>query len=170
VSVTLLTELTGRWVGAGSGTYPTIDDFLYREELTVMPTGEPGILHYVQRTWRITETGEVPSHVETGFVHVADDRITVLNAQGADRVEVMTGTLERTRGETIVRLESSALAHDDRMVGSWRTITIRENRLEYEMGMTTVAVPAGANHLRASLVRTDGDRGDSVADHDQIGP
>ena len=151
-----LDEIVGRWSGTGSGRYPTIDDFDYREELIVVPTDEPGVLHYIQRTWRIVDDGEVPSHIETGFIHVAGDRVTILNAQGADRVEVLTGIIERSPGKTVVRLESTTLAHDDRMVGSWRTITIRGDRLDYLMDMATTAVPGGADHLNASLERAPG--------------
>lgn len=118
----------------------------------------------------MVENGEVPSHIETGFIDVSqDDRVIILNAQGADRVEVLVGTVDRASGETVIRLESNAIAHDDRMVGSWRNITIRGHRLDYEMGMTTVAVPGGANHLVASLERVTPAGAASGTDHDEIG-
>lgn len=34
-------RFTGRWVGAGAGHFPTIDDFEYSEEIEFAPTPKP---------------------------------------------------------------------------------------------------------------------------------
>ena len=53
----------------------------------------------------------------------------------------------------VLNLESVELAHDERMVHAWRRLELREDVLEYSMGMATVAVPAGAHHIAARLER-----------------
>ncbi|MDJ0111118.1 heme-binding beta-barrel domain-containing protein, partial [Rhodococcus erythropolis] len=42
-------RFTGRWVGAGAGHFPTIDDFEYSEEIEFAPTPKPFVT-YSSRT------------------------------------------------------------------------------------------------------------------------
>jgi len=113
-----------------------------------------GHLHYLQQTWRHVDGKEVGSHTETGFVVVVgDDAVEILNAQGGDRTEVLRGFVSVQDGVSVVDLHSVALAHDARMVGSWREIRLEENELRYSMAMTTTSVPEVALHLTARLTR-----------------
>ncbi len=146
-------RLIGRWEGTGEGGFPTMESFTYREVLEVSATG--GGLHYRQTTWRQRDEDEVVSHLETGFIFEDEDGgVLVLNAQGRDRVEVLRGRVELDGGSLIAELESTALAHDERMISAWRRLRVDGDSLDYEMGMATTAVPDGADHLSGHLERT----------------
>ena len=150
----LLQTLVGTWEGKGAGRFPTIDDFRYREELRITGGFDELLLHYEQRTWKLTEDGEAESHKETGFVGVLEDgTIEITSAQGTDRVEVLSGTVSVSDEGLFLDLESSLIAHDERMIRSWRTIIFDTELLTYTMGMATSAVPDGDAHLAAELTK-----------------
>lgn len=144
--------LVGTWEGTGNGDFPTIDPFAYREILVVSELD--GILHYRQSTWVLDGTDEVASHQEAGFISEGEDgKVAMYNAQGIDRVAVLTGS-PHTDGDTVtLELESVILAGDDRMLRSWRSLELEGDALRYTMGMATTQVPDGATHLTARLAR-----------------
>lgn len=147
-----LRGLVGAWSGAGSGEFPTLEPFAYRERLGVSEMD--GFLHYVQRTWRQVDGEERQSHVETGFLTIGGaGRVELLCAQGSDRVEALAGDIE-LRGDA-VRLDVRSVvgAHDPRVLTSWRRLDWEGDELRYEMGMSTTAVPSGSTHLTALLRR-----------------
>lgn len=147
-----LRSLAGIWDGNGEGFFPTIEPFSYREVLEIDEVGSSNTLHYQQRTWRRTEGAEQASHLETGFISSGDaGSIEILNAQGGDRVEVLRGPIRFSNGVLVIELESVVLAHDHRMLRSWREFRFEGDRLRYTMGMATTAVPEGAPHLTATL-------------------
>jgi hypothetical protein len=149
----VLGHLLGRWEGTGSGEFPTLDSFTYREQLDMTEHGV-GVVHYVQRTWRLVNGVGVGSHMETGFISVRDDNsVYILNAQGSDRVEVLQGRWTLDNDVASIDVNSAVLAHDDRMIRSWRNITMNGRELSYFMGMATNTVPHGATHLTATLHR-----------------
>ncbi len=89
-----LRKLAGVWIGTGVGEFPTLDTFTYRERFEIAEHGAR-VLNYLQETWRNVDGEEVGSHIETGFITLADDgTVEVLNAQGSDRVEVLSGHAE----------------------------------------------------------------------------
>lgn len=149
-------QMVGSWEGSGSGEFPTIDDFTYRERLTVSVAAAGKSLHYRQETWRTNVDPPVGSHVETGFISViGDGEVEVLNAQGHDRTEVLRGAVNPTETGFHLSLRSTSLAHDDRMVASWRTWVLDGEVLTYTMGMRTTSTLDGAPHLAAGLRRSD---------------
>jgi hypothetical protein len=149
----LLRGLEGDWTGSGEGKFPTIDDFAYTETLSVRPIST-NTLQYEQKTWRVTGDGEVPSHHEIGFFGVGDDQsISMTSAHGLDRVEVMSGLIRETAGGFHLALASTSLAHDERMISSWRELILTTDHLHYDMGMATKSTPDGAHHLSADLYR-----------------
>ena len=146
-------SLTGNWAGVGRGEFPTIDDFEYKEALAIR-TLSPDTWQYEQKTWRTTADGEMPSHHEIGFIGVEDqETITMASAHGLDKVEVMAGRFEETSDGFKLILASTSLAHDERMISSWRTWTLTADHLHYDMGMATKSTPNGAHHLSADLYR-----------------
>ena len=153
----MLHKLIGTWEGSGSGQFPTIDDFRYREGLEITGDYHGAILHYNQRTWRrLTDDGEAESHVETGFIGLTDEgTVEITSSQGLDRVEVLRGALSPGDPGFSIDLESISISHDSRMIRSWRSIVLGAERLSYTMGMATTAVPDGADHLKAELTRAD---------------
>jgi len=148
-----LRKLAGVWVGTGVGEFPTLDSFTYRERFEIAER-RARVLHYLQETWRDVDGEEVGSHIETGFITLADDgAVEVLNAQGSDRVEVLSGHAELSGGVVSIDLESVALVHDERMISSWWKLHIDGDELRYSMGMATKSVPKGATHLTARLTK-----------------
>lgn len=77
----------------------------------------------------------------------------MLNAQGSDRVEVLLGQARVSNGVFSIDFASVSLAHDERMIKSWRKLHIDGDELRYTMGMATTSVPDGALHLTAHLTR-----------------
>jgi hypothetical protein len=148
-----LRSLVGTWTGGGSGEFPTLESFEYRERLDVAEMD--GFLHYVQRTWRVVDGHERQSHIETGFVSIAGTgRVELLCAEGSDRVEVLTGDLDLLGDAVRLEVRSVAGAHDPRVLSSWRRLEWEDDGLRYEMGMSTTAVPDGSTHLTARLRRS----------------
>ena len=152
-----LRRLVGTWEGSGHGHFPTIDDFRYREVLMVLEDADAGLLRYVQETWRITADGEAASHRETGFIGADDSGlVTILNAQGTDRVEALRGRIHRPAPSTAewrLDLSSSHHGHDARTRSATRTIRLAGDELDYEMSMTTDRVASITTHLAAHLTR-----------------
>lgn len=152
----LLQMLAGQWQGEGSGEYPTIASFEYKESLRFTIDEARPSLHYVQDTRRLNkELGAyVPSHWETGYLRwLAEDRVAMASAQFDGRVEVMEGTLEATAGGLVLRMRSTHFANDERMGAAQRTITVAGDTLHYIMHMQTTKVPEMTLHLEATLRR-----------------
>jgi hypothetical protein len=144
----------GDWEGSGEGGFPTMPAFRYRERLTVSPAPDDPVLHYLQRTWRQDDAGEVRSHRETGFLGLGSaGTVTLTSSQGTDRVEALTGSVTVIGRRVMLTLESVVIGLDRRVLRSWRDLTIESGVLVYRMGMATTAVPDGQQHLSASLRR-----------------
>jgi len=149
----LVSALIGTWEGNGTGDYPTIEPFTYREETTFSARGDHPALLYEQRTWRQTSDGEVVSHWETGFLRLSSDHsATMINAQGG-RAETMIGTWQRRNNKWRIELTSTAYAGDKRTVKSTRTLTFDDVSLTYEMLMETTATGSMSLHLTADLTK-----------------
>lgn len=152
----LLQMLVGDWRGVGAGWYPTITPFKYVDALRFTLDEARPLLHYEQRTRRIDpgQTGLTPSHWETGFVELLpDNKVEISNAQSGGRVEVLSGTVERTEDGLILRLQSSHFGNDPRMLESTRTMKLEVDILHYDMYMLTTDVDQLALHLEATLNR-----------------
>ena len=144
--------LDGDWRGFGTGGFPTIESFEYREHLQVRIVEGHEVLHYFQNTWRIDGDEEHGSHIETGFISVEDDgHVLVLSSQGSDRVEVLRGAVDPADDGFTLSLRSTDLFNDERMVSSWRELRLTDNALTYSMGMATDRVPTEELHLTAEL-------------------
>jgi len=151
---TALSTLVGTWEGSGTIEFPTLETMPYREVLEIREGTAGGFLHYLQQTWRRLDGDDVGSHVETGFIELADDAtLRVMNAQGTDRVESLRGEISNAGGRVSIELTSVAIAGDDRMIRTWRSLRVDGDDLAYTMGMATTAVPQGALHLAARLSR-----------------
>jgi hypothetical protein len=149
-----LTRLIGLWKGTGRGEFPTIEPFTFREVFEVTEAVPRESLHYRQWTWRTDANPEAMSHVETGFINLASGgNVEILSAQGGNRVEVLTGIMERTKLGFTMSLRSTSIVNDERMVTSWREWHLAADRFMYSMGMSTTEVPDGAHHLSGQLQR-----------------
>lgn len=154
--IDLLKLLAGQWQGEGSGEYPTIASFDYRESLHFTLDEARPLLRYVQDTRRFkSEVGDfVPSHMEIGYLRwLEDDRVEMVNAQIGGRVEVMAGTIEETAAGLMLHLHSTHFANDERMGAATRTFTLAGDALRYTMNMQTTKVPDLILHVEATLRR-----------------
>lgn len=153
----IVEALLGVWAGGGSGGYPTIDSFQYRERLAITERDDHPALHYDQRTWKLTTEGEVVSHWETGLLRLSSDGTVVFNNAQPGRAEAMKGTW---RGDTatgwVIELASDGYGGDQRVVRSTRTIRCDGTTLQYRMLMETSSTNANHPHLEATLTREAG--------------
>jgi len=150
----LVEALLGTWNGSGVGGYPTIEPFEYSETTVIEGRPDHPALHYQQRTWKLSEFGDVASHWETGLLRISSDgSVTFNNAQGG-RSETMSGTWRVTDGGWTIDLASTGYAGDDRVMDSTRSLTVGKESLAYIHEMKTTATGEMSIHLKAELTRT----------------
>jgi hypothetical protein len=146
-----LATFIGTWRGEGRGTYPTIADFAYGEELRLRDVGRP-FLVYEQWTWSLDDGR--PLHAETGYWRPGPDaRIELLVAEATGMVEVDEGTLEDGRVHVLSRIVASATTGPD-VTSVERDLRVAGDVLRYEVRMEAVGHPLLV-HLLATLQRVD---------------
>lgn len=156
-----LSSLLGVWTGEGEGTYPTIEPFVYGEELRFWHVGKP-FLAYSQRTWSLPD--KIPLHSEMGYWRIGNlGRIELLVAHPTGIVEVDEGSLEvREPGHgepgpptVVLSLAStciglSATAKEVRRLV--RRLEVEGSMMKETLDMEAVGEPLGP-HLKATLTR-----------------
>lgn len=146
-----LAFLAGVWRGEGAGSYPTIDDFSYVEEVTFRPGPDKPFLVYTQRTWR-AGTGE-PLHSEAGYLRgFGDSRVELVIAQPTGIVEVGSGHLAHRSVTFECRAHTTPAARPVR--ATHRTFSVDGDRLDIRLSMAAVSHPL-THHLAATLTRVD---------------
>ncbi|MXW96137.1 MAG: FABP family protein [Acidimicrobiaceae bacterium] len=147
-----LAPLLGTWRGRGRGSYPTIDDFAYTEELVFSHVGKP-FLSMGQRT-RDGSTGQ-PLHAEAGYLRALPDGAVELTvAQPSGVVEVDVGSVTETSDGLVVELESAEVG----LTSTAKSVTAVRRRLEVtgstlisELWMAAVGEADLIHHVRAEL-------------------
>ncbi len=150
----IVAELVGTWTGTGSGQYPTIESFRYRETTEIVERDDHPALRFEQRAYRLTADGEVVSHWETGLLRLSSDGSARLHDAQGGRSETMAGHWRRDGRAWLISLTSTGYAGDDRVVASTREFRVRPAELEYEMRMETTATRRMSLHLSATLSKT----------------
>ena len=142
-----LAFLLGRWRGEGKGEYPTIEPFVYGEEIDFSHQGRP-FLFYVQRTWDPADG--YPLHFEAGYLRpVAEGRIELVLAQPSGITEILAGSLSAQRVELqSTQVGVSPTAKEVSAVR--RSISVTGSRLAYQLDMAAVGEEMNI-HLRAEL-------------------
>ena len=157
-SVEPLAPLLGSWSGQGAGTYPTIEDFEYGEEIVVGHNGKP-FLSYLQRTWALDDNR--PLHGECGFWRVAGTRgpdrwaIELVLAHPGGIVEVDQGSMTRDGDELRIELVAAEVrrtATAKEVAALSRRFRLRSGELSYDLDMAAVGQPL-LPHLSATLRR-----------------
>lgn len=90
--------LIGRWIGVGTGQYPTIDDFRFGQEVQFSCDGRP-FLSYWSRSWELDDDGNRirPTGTESGFLRPGADRtVELLLTHPTGFVEIWEGAVEVT--------------------------------------------------------------------------
>jgi hypothetical protein len=153
-----LAFLLGIWRGEGTGEYPTIKPFAYREEMVLTHYGKPYLV-YSQRTWNL-EDGS-PLHSEIGFLRLCGPsprRLEAVVAHSTGIVEICEGVLQRS--ETVlttgkIELISTSIACTStakQVTAVGRSIQVEADVLRYRLRMAAGGLPAH-HHLSAELVK-----------------
>ena len=149
-----LAPLLGTWRGRGEGSYPTIDDFSYTEELVFGHVGKP-FLSMVQRS-RDRSTGQ-PLHAEAGYLRALPDGAAELTvAQPSGIVEVDAGSVTEISDGLVIELESTQVG----LTPTAKSVTAVRRRLHLagetlvsELWMAAVGEVDLTHHVRAELSR-----------------
>lgn len=150
-----LAPLLGVWKGTGEGHYPTIDPFVYREELTIGHVGKP-FLALSQKTRR-ADGAEEPLHAEAGYLRPVDAtnvELILVHPSGITELH-HEGTID-ANGDTLkVHFESTSVmttptAKD--VTAVVRTYSVAGSQLTCDISMAAVGQPM-THHLNAILHR-----------------
>lgn len=163
-AVAPLAFLLGTWRGTGEGSYPTIDDFSYLEEITFGHVGKP-FLAYGQKTRHATT--DAPLHAESGYWravspdpgHVADGTdlqiVEVVMAHPTGLLESLSGRFTPSGTGGTFELRCPAVlgtATAVEVTATERRITVDGDTLTYQVAMAAVGQPM-THHLAATLHR-----------------
>ena len=149
-----LAPLLGTWRGSGEGSYPTIDDFAYTEELVFGHMGKP-FLSMVQRSHH-RSTG-APLHAEAGYLRALPaDVVELTVAQPSGIVEVDVGSVIPTLDGLVVELESARVG----LTPSAKSVTAVRRRLSLtgstlvsELWMAAAGEANLIHHVRSEMSR-----------------
>lgn len=149
-----LAPLLGTWRGTGEGSYPTIDDFAYNEELVFGHAGKP-FVSMVQRS-RDRSTDQ-PLHAEAGYLRaLGDGALELALAQPSGIVETDVGSVTTTEDGLLIELESDRVG----LTPTAKSVTAVRRRLHLagpvlvsELWMAAMGEAALIHHVRAELSR-----------------
>lgn len=145
--------MLGTWRGRGDGSYPTIDDFSYTEEITFGHVGKP-FLAYGQKT-KHAETG-LPLHAEAGYWRFpAPGRVELVIAHPTGLLESLSGTVDVTDGGAVIELTCPEVVTTATAVDVERTVRrfrFDGDSVSYDVAMAAVGQPL-THHLAATLHR-----------------
>lgn len=162
----LLRSLEGTFAGKGSGSYPTIKSFEFREEVVFEKLGSKNIFSYRQKTWNLQS--DAPMHTESGFLRVFDDHsceLVVAQATGVAEVEhgkvyvnesgivcidLQAGQelLEGAKG--IVRGDHNK---EPRAIMIVRRFQLHNDSLKYKLLLATSTTPKLTHHIECDMAR-----------------
>ncbi|MEZ5185143.1 MAG: FABP family protein [Candidatus Nanopelagicales bacterium] len=159
-----LSWLLGRWIGVGTGQYPTIEDFRFGQELSFTCDGRPFIAMN-SRSWILDDEGERvrPGATEaaffrprpdnqfealfshpTGFAEVWHGRVTIADIQDA---VITRASLEMTTDSVMRTSSAKEYLGGQRLYG-----LVPDGDLAWTFDMSAMGEPL-SNHLAAKLKR-----------------
>lgn len=162
-----LSWLIGRWVGVGTGQYPTVADFRFGQEVVLSTDGRP-FLSYLSRSWLLDDEGERvrPLGTEAGFWRPRpDNEVEMTLAHPTGYAELWYGKVEVTGIENAVITGARAELRTDAVLRTrsakdysqgHRLYGLVNEKLLWTFDMAAVGEELG-NHLAASLSRADGE-------------
>lgn len=156
-----LSWLLGKWVGVGTGQYPTIEDFRFGQEVVFTTDGRP-FLTYWSRSWLLDDDGnEVrPLATETGFWRPRpENEFEVTLAHPTGFAEVWYGNIEVTGIENVTITGARATMKTDAVLATSsakeysqgeRLYGLVDGKLLWTFDMAAMGQPL-QNHLAATL-------------------
>jgi nitrobindin-like protein len=152
-----LLPYVGTWRGRGHGGYPTIDDFLYAQEVRFSHDGRP-FLRYESRSWLIDESGKPvrPAAREAGWWRAVPDtdELEVLLTHPTGFLELYLAKVDGTQVEMVTDAVVRTSTAKEVRAGH-RLYGIVEGALMYAYDMAAVGQPLQP-HLSARLERVGG--------------
>ncbi|MEX0985159.1 MAG: FABP family protein [Actinomycetota bacterium] len=149
--VRALAFLVGTWRGRGAGSYPTIEDFLYEEEIRIEHAGDAYLTH-LQRSWSNEDGSAI--HLERGFIRPgADGEVELTLAHPLGLTEIAHGTVEGT--SLVFTTDTGGMGRTRtgmEVTGLIRRYAVSGDELTYEVDMATGRTPM-TRHLAAILRR-----------------
>jgi hypothetical protein len=141
--------LLGTWRGEGHGSYPTVDDFHYGEEITFRHNGK-AFLAYSQRSWSLDDGR--PLAAESGYWRPQPDgSIEVVMSHPTGICEIYVGPISGRSielvSDVIVRTRSAK-----EVTGIKRLYGMVGVELMYAIDMAAMGQPL-QSHLAATLQR-----------------
>jgi hypothetical protein len=150
-SLRRLAGLVGTWAGDGTGHYPTMEPFVFREELVFAHSGKP-FLTYTQRTW---SGAGAALHAEVGYVRCpTEGTVELVIAQPTGIVEIDEGTVADDNGLELV-VSSSTVGRSSsakHVTALRRRLHVVGDRLEVTVDMAAMGEDL-TEHLRSTLTR-----------------
>lgn len=158
-----LSWLIGRWVGVGTGQYPTIEDFRFGQEVSFSTDGRP-FLTYFSRSWLLDEDGNRvrPLATESGFWRPQpENKFEVSLSHPTGYAEIWLGSVEVTGIENATITGARATLATDyiaatstakELLAGERLYGLVNDRLLWTYDMAAMGHPM-QNHLAASLTR-----------------
>ena len=158
-----LSWLLGTWVGVGLGSYPTIEDFRFGQEVTFSNDGRPFLI-YQSKSWILDEEGNrvKPAAIEMGFWRpMPDNGVEVLLTHSTGHLETYHGKVEVTAIEDAqitgarVELRTDIVARSQTAKdyeSGIRLYGLIEGDLGWAFDMAAVGQPI-TSHLSARLAK-----------------
>ncbi|HZG94336.1 MAG TPA: FABP family protein [Mycobacteriales bacterium] len=141
--------LLGTWRGEGVGSYPTIEDFAYGEELTFRHNGK-AFVAYSQRSWSLDDGR--PLAAESGYFRPQPGgSIEVVMSRPTGFVEIYVGTVEGRKIELATDLVARTRTAKE-VTGLKRLYGMVGVELMYALDLAAVGQPL-QSHLSARLQR-----------------
>lgn len=148
-----LAPILGTWEGRGSGFFPTISPFEYREEVVFSHVGKP-FFSYVQKT-RSPVDG-TPMHAEMGFIRVPKPgHVELVVAQPSGVTEIDVGVFTGCEGVLDLDVASTAVGLTPtakEVTALVRTFHLEADQLSYTVKMAAMGEPL-QDHLVGVLTR-----------------
>jgi THAP4-like, heme-binding beta-barrel domain len=145
--------LLGRWAGSGVGGYPTIENFLFGQEVTFSHNGKPYLI-YTSRSWLLDADGVLgrPLAMETGFWRPQPGgQVEVLLAHPSGITEIYLGEVTGTKIEMATDVVARTASAKEVTAGH-RLYGVVGPDLAYAYDMAAVGQPLQP-HLSAQLKR-----------------
>lgn len=143
--------LLGTWRGDAAGSYPTIEDFTYTDELVFTDLGKP-FLHYVQRSW---SPAGAPMHTETGYLRLpGGGAAEFVLAQPMGQTELCEGTVTAEADALVLEFEATVVnsASAKHVAATRRRYVVTGDTMTTTFAMAAVGQPM-THHLRSELRR-----------------